>query len=374
MQNDRRMKRVGFVIVNLSGGGAERVVLHLAEMFQEKGIDVHIFLLENVISYTVDQSIVHPLSEKRKKYKVFKNRGDQLLGRKLKESITEIEKDGIQFDMILSNLPAADRVVSSAELDRNIFYMMHTTYTLEIDEMRKRREYLRAYRRTRHYRKLYKGKDLIPVSEGIAKDLDILGIDYATSRVIYNPFDKDLITKLGNEEYLDIPKEDYIVIAAAFRKEKRLDIALRAYAKLSNPPKFKLLCKKDEVLVKMIKDLELEDNVEILGFRKNPYPYMKHAKLLILSSEREGLPTVLIESLILGTSVVSTNCHSGPNEILTGELSYYLAKVNNPVDLSQKIVLALKKYPKIESIYTDKFSKEIVFYDYVSLFDSLASK
>ncbi len=100
---------------------------------------------------------------------------------------------------------------------------------------------------------------------------------------------------------------------------------------------------------------------------------MKNAKLLILSSEREGLPTVLIESLILGTPVVSTDCHSGPNEILTGELSSYLAKVNDPEDLSQKIALALKEYPKIESSYTDKFCKETVFDNYVSLFDSLAS-
>lgn len=367
------MKRVGFVIVNLAGGGAERVVLHLAEMFQEKNIDVHIFLLENVISYTVDLSIVHPLSEKRNKYKVLKNRGDQVLGEKLKESIIELEKDGIEFDMILSSLPAADRVVSSAELDRNVFYMMHTTYTLEIDEMRKRKEYLRAYRRARYYRRLYKGKDLIAVSEGIAKDLDSLRIEYASSRVIYNPFDKKLITKLGNEECSDIPQEDYIVVAAAFRKEKRLDIALKAYDKLSNPPRLKLLCKKDEALVKMIRDLGLEEKVEILGFRKNPYPYMKHAKLLILSSEREGLPTVLIESLILGTPVVSTNCHSGPNEILTGELSSYLVKVNDPEDLSQKIALALKEYPKIESSYTDKFSKETVFDNYASLFDSLTS-
>jgi glycosyltransferase involved in cell wall biosynthesis len=368
------MKRIGFVIVNLAGGGAERVVLHLAKMFQENSIDVHIFLLENVISYAVDESIVHPLSEKRKKYKVFKNRSDQLLGDKLKASILKIEKDGIQFDMILSNLPAADRVVSTVKLDRNIFYIMHTTYTLEIDEMRKRREYLRAYRRIRHYRKLYKEKDLISVSEGIAKDLDILDIDYASSRVIYNPFDRELIRKLGNEECLDIPNEEYIVIAAAFRKEKRLDIALKAYVKLSNPPKLKILCKWDKSLVKMIRDLNLEDKVEILGFKKNPYPYMKHAKLLILSSEREGLPTVLIESLILGTSVVSTNCHSGPNEILTGELSTYLSIVNDPTDLANKINLALKEYPKIKNSHIDKFSKENVLKNYISLFDSLVSK
>lgn len=368
------MRRIGFVIVNLSGGGAERVVLHLAEMFQEKNVDVHIFILENVISYNVNQSIVHPLSEKYKKNKVFKNRAYQVLGKKLKESMLEIESDGIQFDMILSNLPAADRVVSLSELDRNIFYMMHTTYSLEIEEMKKRKEYLRAYRRARYYRKLYKGKNLISVSRGIAKDLDELGIDYASNNVIYNPFDQERIKALGNEECLDIPSEEYMVIAAAFRKEKRLDIALKAYAKLIDPPKLKLLCKKDEVLVKMIKDFELEDKVEILGFKKNPYPYMKHAKLLILSSEREGLPTVLIEALILGTPVVSTDCNSGPNEILTGELSQYLAKVNDPIDLSQKITLALKGYPLIKDKHTEKFNKENIFKNYMFLFDFLILK
>ncbi len=181
------------------------------------------------------------------------------------------------------------------------------------------------------------------MSHGIAKDLDEIGIDYASSNVIYNPFNQEHIREMGNVECLDIPHEEYMVVAAAFRKEKRLDIALKAYAKLVNPPKLKLLCKKDEALVKMIRDLGLEDKVEILGFKKNPYPYMKHAKLLILSSEREGLPTVLIEALILGTPVVSTNCHSGPNEILTEEFSQYLAQVNDPVDLSQKNNLALKK-------------------------------
>lgn len=365
------MRRIGFVIVNLAGGGAERVVLHLAEMFQEQNIDVHIFLLENVISYKVNRAIVHPLSEKYKKNKIFKNRTYQTLGKMLKDSVLAIESDGIQFDMILSNLPTADRVVSLSGLNRNIFYVMHTTYSLEIEEMKKRKEYLRAYRRARDYRNLYKGKNLISVSKGIGKDLDILGIEYASNRVIYNPFDTIHILELGNEECSDLPSEDYLIIVAAFRKEKRLDIALKAYSLLSNPPKLKLLCKYDKNLVRMIKDLDLENKVEILGFKKNPYPYMKNAKLLILSSEREGLPTVLIESLILKTPVVSTDCYCGPNEILTKELGVYLAKVNDYVDLSEKIKLALKEYPPINDEYVSKFGKESVFRDYTSLFDTL---
>jgi len=87
--------------------------------------------------------------------------------------------------------------------------------------------------------------------------------------------------------------------------------------------------------------------VVLAGFQKNPYPIIKNAKLTVLSSEREGLPRVLVESLILKTPIVSTNCPSGPEEIMTGELSAYLTKLNNPADLAEKIDQALDRYPEI---------------------------
>lgn len=117
----------------------------------------------------------------------------------------------------------------------------------------------------------------------------------------------------------------------------------------------------------MIKDRSLEDKVVILGFKKNPYPYIKNAKCLVLSSEREGLPTILIESLILGTPVVSTNCISGPSEILTGELSKYLAKVNDSNDLALKMKQIIKNNIIIKDEYIAKFSENNIIEQYLLL-------
>jgi glycosyltransferase involved in cell wall biosynthesis len=69
-------------------------------------------------------------------------------------------------------------------------------------------------------------------------------------------------------------------------------------------------------LQKLVKTLKIEDRVVFAGFKSNPYPYVKHAKLMVLSSAYEGLPTVILESLVLGTPVISTDCESGPREIL----------------------------------------------------------
>ena len=364
MQECKDIKRVGFVIVNLTGGGAERVVLNLAKMFQKRGVDVHLFLLENVISYQVDLTIVHCLNERHKKNKFFKEHGVRTLGKKLKNMIQEIENDGLKFDVLFSNLPAADAVVSTLDLNRKVFYLIHTAYTFEIEEMKARREYLRVYRRSIFYRKLYKGKNLIAVSKGVADDLDQFRIAYASNYIVYNPFDMEYIREMGNEQPLDLPDEAYMVVVSAHRKEKRLDIALQAYASLIDPPKLKLLCKKDEKLLKMIRELGLEKRVDVLGFKKNPYPYIKHAQLLILSSEREGLPTVLVESLILNTPVVSTDCISGPREIMTGELQEYLAKVNDSKSLAEKVSLALCRYPDINEKMLEKFKEENVYNEY----------
>jgi glycosyltransferase involved in cell wall biosynthesis len=88
---------------------------------------------------------------------------------------------------------------------------------------------------------------------------------------------------------------------------------------------------------------------------------------LILSSEFEGLPTVLIEALILGTTVISSDCKSGPGEIMTGALAEYLVPVNDAERLSMmmKTVYATP-YPILAST-VKKFIPEKIFQDYNDL-------
>lgn len=357
------MKRVGLVITNLAGSGAEKIVIQLARMFKAKAIDVHIFLLENIIAYdNIDHLNIHTLSSRRNIYKALKVFGDRLLAHKLKKMVLNIESDGIQFNLFLSNSPSSDRVMYEAKFP-NTRYVIHNSYALEIQEFKEMGKVKRAEKKLSLYRRIYKGGDLITVSNGAKTDFELLDIAYRSCQTIYNPFNFEEIRAWGRME-ADVPIQPYLLSASAFRFVKRHDILLAAYAKLQNPPPLKLLCPLNPKLVKLIRTYDLEDKVEILGFKTNPYPYIKNAKILLLSSEREGLPTVLIEALILGTPVVSTDCISGPSEILTAELSRYLARVNDADDLSSKIQLALDQYPKLDDKYIVKFSEDTIFAQY----------
>ncbi len=71
-------------------------------------------------------------------------------------------------------------------------------------------------------------------------------------------------------------------------------------------------------LRKLARRLGVAEDLAFLGFVPNPYPYIAGARLLVVSSLREGGPNVLIEAMALGTPVVSTDCPSGPREILDG--------------------------------------------------------
>jgi glycosyltransferase involved in cell wall biosynthesis len=360
------MKKIGLIVTNLAGSGAEKVVLHLADMFEKHGDEVHIFLLEDVVSYEVKKARIHTLTKDRSLFKLLKGFGDKLLASKLKSIIHTIEQNGQAFDLFLSNLPAADRVVREAGL-RHTKYLIHTSYSMELNEFRDRGKLNRAAKKEKLYYNLYEEKELIAVSQGIKDDLDSMGIKYASCEVIYNPFDVEAIRELGDEKRVDEIEGEYLLSASAFRPVKRHDVLLRAYSKLTDPLPLKLLCNSGPKLEKMIDELGIRNKVEIIGFMKNPYPVIKNAKLLILSSEREGLPTVLIEGLILGTPVVSTDCVSGPSEILTGELSTYLAKVNDSDDLRKKMALAIEYYPEIKESYIDKFNAENIYQKYIAL-------
>ncbi len=91
----------------------------------------------------------------------------------------------------------------------------------------------------------------------------------------------------------------------------------------------------------LINDLGLSECVALPGFVKNPYPYLRAASVFALSSAWEGLPTVLIEALALGTPIVSTNCPSGPSEILNGGQHGALIPVGDSEAMADAIYKAL---------------------------------
>lgn len=92
--------------------------------------------------------------------------------------------------------------------------------------------------------------------------------------------------------------------------------------------------------------LNISDSIDFIGWQDNVYKWMKNAELLILTSDYEAFGMVILEALVTGCKVVSSNCNYGPNEILIDEYKEYL--VDNIMDINEyicKINLALEKYP-----------------------------
>jgi glycosyltransferase involved in cell wall biosynthesis len=93
----------------------------------------------------------------------------------------------------------------------------------------------------------------------------------------------------------------------------------------------------------LVKELELVQKVSLPGFMQNPYSYMAHADLFILSSRFEGLPTALIEAMACGTPVIATDCITGPAEILENGRYGHLVPVGDVDALSKGIIDSIHK-------------------------------
>ena len=106
-----------------------------------------------------------------------------------------------------------------------------------------------------------------------------------------------------------------------------------------------------------------------MNFKKNPYPYIKLSDALILSSKYEGLPNVLLEALTLGKPIISSDCPTGPKEILLNGKGGLLYNVGDYNSLSKKIIFMKNNYNKC--INKTKFAqKKLSRYDEKKNLDS----
>lgn len=182
-------------------------------------------------------------------------------------------------------------------------------------------------------------------SNGGAEDLEkTLEISKERIGVIYNGVDLDAVSDmakipLNNPRFFE-PNCRYILNIGRLTQAKRQDILIRAFAKLDKAKQsnLRLLILGEgplrEPLETLVNELDLEGRVLMPGFVENPYQYLNQASLFVLSSEYEGMPTVLIEALACGRPVVSTNCPAGPAEILENGRWGELVPVNDPPRLA----------------------------------------
>jgi len=96
-----------------------------------------------------------------------------------------------------------------------------------------------------------------------------------------------------------------------------------------------------EDLKKFCNQLNINSNVDFLGFKKNPHKYVRNSDIYVMSSNREGFPNSLVEAMFTNGYVISTDCETGPNEIITDNVDGFLVPLNNPEIFSERIVKLL---------------------------------
>lgn len=348
--------KIWIVITNLQGGGAERAIINLAGALGARGHDVKIILLENRVDYSVPPGVsLHSIAGAGRTISTgwF---GKRIAAWRLRRWASEQSADE-RPDLVISTLPFADEVVRAAGLT-NVWYRIANTLSAEIaalDATRPRK----AKRRLARYRHLYGKQNIIAVSQGVAADLrDRLGIQNATIVTIYNPFDFGEIRRLAAMSEPALPAGPYIVHAGRFVRQKRHDVLLDGYAAANLPHRLVLLTKPSAELDSLIAAKGLASRVVVAGFQTNPFPWYANASALVLSSDYEGFPNVLVEALACGTPVVSTDCPSGPSEILTGPLSSYLSPRGDAKALARNLVSAVEAPPRIEPEIVTRFSRD----------------
>jgi len=314
--------KIAFVTTNLKGGGAEKSVLRVAGGLHARGHAVHVVLLEDIRDHALPagvrcHALTAPGEEASKGWF-----GKRFAARGLRQLFDRIAADA-PFDSIVSTLPYCDEVVGLAGLTP-AWFRIANTLSVEIGLLG-RRSRGKAARRLRRYREMYGHGNLIAVSDGVARDLrEKLSLAQANIVRIYNAIDASAVRMLAAESEPELPREPYLIHVGRFAPQKRHDLLLDALRRSQLPHRLVLLANPAPELDRLIAEKGLVARVSVAGFRRNPYPWIARAELLVLCSDHEGMPNVLLEALACGTRIVSTDCPSGPREVMEGDLARYL--------------------------------------------------
>ncbi|WP_201588413.1 glycosyltransferase [Psychrobacter sp. Pi2-51] len=340
-----KKEKVLLVINCLQGGGAERSVLTLGQGFYELGYEVHILRFKSKVAYELsDNLFYHQLDLNAYKSVPTKPLRYWYFAKMLDKYVTK--EIGIPI-LTLSNLDKADMVMRHSNLP-NIAHIIRNTISKKIELFRSEGKKVGEKKLSN----IYSRHPCICVSQGVEKDFQsTLAVTNTTT--IYNPIDQIQIMESASEFKPEF--DDYIIHVGSFKTQKAHEVLLKSYAKTSKT--LPLLLLGEGALLESMKELTtslgLDNNVHFLGFQKNPYPYIQKARFMVLSSVFKGFGRVIAESLALGTPVISTDCPSGPRELLP---PYNLVSVGDIDALAKKMDEAMAN----ADIYQSSFDDELL--------------
>lgn len=358
-------KRIAIFIPELLGGGTQRVMLNLSLGIVDKG-----YFVDLIVSKATGQFLEQ--IPKNVRLVNLKSRG---VVASLPALIRYLRKE--KPDAVLSSLHANIIAILAKMLTgipSKVIVSQHDTISLSSqahnDVKGKLMPHLISY--------FYPRADcIVAVSNGVADQLsELTGIDREKIHVIYNPIITPVIQNKINEpidhQWFKPDEPPVILGAGSLSKVKDFSTLIKAFAQVHKTRDVRLMIlgegSERSKLEELIKELNLEKDVWLPGFIRNPYPYMQHCALFILSSKFEGLPTVLVEALFCGIPVISTDCLSGPREILADGKYGQLVAVGDISSMVQAIQNALNgdlPLPTLES--WQRYEQDIAINKYLEI-------
>tara|TARA_B100000767_G_C19770667_1_gene539771 strand:+ start:954 stop:2051 length:1098 start_codon:yes stop_codon:yes gene_type:complete len=199
---------------------------------------------------------------------------------------------------------------------------------------------------------------------------------------IYNPLDKKNIikkSKLKSIKIFNSKKKLKIINVGRFVDQKNQITLLKALKFIEEKINFEAVLVGSGNLQKLLfnftKKYNLQKKIRFIDFVNNPYPLIKQADIFILSSNYEGLPNVLLESIVLNKFIISSNCPTGPKEILLNGKGGLLFKVGNYKELGNKILYYTNNKRKCQLMlgnsikHLDRFDHDVNLKKYLTVIE-----
>jgi len=328
------MKKINilFIMPQLNRGGAEGVIVNILNSLNRNNFNVSLLLFEkkgDLISNIKNDVNIYQLNSKKVSIGVFK-------------AVKEIYR--LHPDIVFSGISNLNIYLSAfipilKLILPNIKFLARQASILSLNNKQERAP--KIYELL--HKSIYKNYDLIICQSTYMQQDLISNYNFPKTKttVINNPINIKKVCKNSLKEVEYPFSKEYINLIAVgnLRYEKRFDLLLRSFALLDNRYRLTIIGDgvKREELIELTKKLNITNKVKFLGYKSNPYPYIKESDLFVLTSEYEGFPNVVLEANLLGIFVVGFKSIGGVTEIINNKSSGLLVKFGDTKSLANTI-------------------------------------
>lgn len=339
------MHKILLINKSLVVGGIERVLINQYHTLKERGYRVDILLFQDIIEFDFQkiEDIIYYDTLKSLKHFLVKN----------------------QYDMIICHAQS-ERICKKVKAThmKNILFVIHG---MQSDRLLGG-TFLASFIRKKRIQNLYKNQNLVSVSQAVKNDIEAIGVSAKSHQVIYNPLDIKSILEKSLEQIEEHFTKPYLIWVGNISTVKNLPLLIELYRHVAHMYDLVIIGDGNQDIIHKLNEkitlYQLSKKVYFLNRKTNPFPYMKKAKALLITSKNEGLGMVVIESLLLGTPVFGVDVPA-IRELLLEYFPFGLLKTSACEESGKQILQNINQEVEIHKV-AKMFSAEVSNEKYLS--------